>query len=253
MPLPPASNFTLCRCCVYAVGAAISLPHCQADASISQATVKAKQEALQLHAVLDTAGQSAAAGDQAAVIAALAPVLLCCTDKEQQMMQLNEQQWLRGMHMLLSAATASSRPDLALRCHLRLLNALLPAVPPRLLPLAQGREDAADSEAAAVLHAAAEELMARREAAGVLDAAAAFLQQHRTAILLPHAARSSGGGAEQQERLEHPVVLHAMERAMFAEVQQQAVIAVASCAASLAAAGPAATESALNLKASGFC
>lgn len=252
---PVCSHALTCMprvCHIYAVGLAISLPHCQADASISQATVKAKQEALQLHTVLGAAGQSAAAGDQAAVVDALAPVLLCNTDKEQQMLQLDEQQWLRGMHMLLSAASASGSLGLVLRCHLRLLNALLPAVPPQLLPLLQGREDAADSQAAAALHAAAEQLMARREAAGALDAAASFLQQHCAALSLPAAAECSSGSAEQQPRQKHQVALHPMELAMFEEVQQQAALAVASCAASLAAAGPAAAESALNLKASGL-
>ena len=247
-----------CVACV-AGGRAIELPHCQADGSISLAAVHGKQEALELHTVLEGAGKSAAAGDHAAVVAVLAPVLLCCSDKEQLMLQLDQQQWMRGMQMLLGAASASGSWALALRCHLRLLNALLPHVPQPLLAVIQGKEEEEGGQGPAAtavatassLHAAAEHLAVQPAAAAALDAAASLLQQHdfavRAAVSRSGSGRPSSGGRGQPEA-RAVLTLHPMECAMYKAVQHQLALTVAGCSAALAAAGPAAAESRLNLK-----
>lgn len=222
--------------------------------------MQAKQEALQLHTVLDAASQSAAAGDHAAAMQALAPVLLCCTGKEQQILQLDQQQWLSGMQILLAAAAATGSRALALKCHLRLLNALLPAVPPQVLGLVQGKEEeveaAVATDAVAALHAAAEQLVAQPGASAALDAAASFLQRH-TAELSLAASLSANGGSnsstipDQQlpsQQQQQQLALHPMERAMYEDVQHQAAFALASLSSSLAAVRPAAAESCLSLK-----
>jgi len=241
----------------------VAVPHCQADGlgqpdarSISLTSVHAKQEALQLHNLLERASMAAAAGDHAAVLAELAPVLLCCTDKEQQMLQLDQQQWLRGMQMLLSAASAASSWLLALRCHLRLLHVLLPAVPPQLAGfLRGGEEEIAADGAAAALHAAAEQVMAQPLLAGSLDVAARFLQQHRAALAECVPDSSHGGcgsddigGSCEQQHVHALLQLHSMERAVYEALQQQLSLAVAACTSSLAAAGGPAADSCLNLQ-----
>ena len=241
----------------------ISLPHCQAGATISAAALRSKQEALQLHSVLEGAQRSAAAGDHSAAVATLAPVLLCCSDKEQQMLQLDQQQWLRGMRRLLESAGATGAWGLALRCQLRLLNALLPQVPAQALALLRGSEEQA--AAGALLPAllpAVEQLAQHQPALAALEAAASFLHQHGPQLVLSSrrggcgAIGSSGGGSGSssgcgcgsESDSACSVALHPMEVAMFEAVQHQLVTALASCSAALAAAGAAAAQSHLNLK-----
>jgi hypothetical protein len=194
------------------------------------------------------------------VVAVLAPVLLCCSDKERLMLQLDQQQWMRGMQMLLGAASASGSWALALRCHLRLLNALLPHVSQPMLAVIQGKEEeegqAAAASAVAVassLHAAAEHLSAQPAAAAALDAAASLLRQHDFAVkaaVSRSGSRShpSSGGRGGQPEVRAALTLHPMECAMYKAVQHQLALTVAGCSAALAAAGPAAAESRLNLK-----
>ena len=237
-------------------GRTLSLPHCQADASISAATAHGKQEALQLHTVLEGAGTAAAAGNHAAVVRTLAPVLLCCTDKEQQMHELDQAQWLRGMQMLLAAAEATRSWGLALRCHLRLMNALLPVASSTLAPLVHGQEDAAAgvaaSAAAAALHACAEQLVGQPPAVAALDATAAFLQKHRAALEVAVAPANSSVAAQRDTAAgPQALALHPMERAMYEAVQQQLALVLASCGAALGALGSA-VESQLNIKVGGL-
>ena len=234
----------------------LALRHCQADSAISTAAVHSKQEALQLHSVLEGAQRAADGGEHGAVVAALAPVLLCCSDKEQQMLQLDQQQWLRGMGMLLAAAGATQAWGLALRCHLRLLNALLPQVPPQALALIQGGEQQPSGGALLpALLPAAEQLAQQPAAAGALKAAAAFLHRHGPQLALSSRGRAASGGAGGSggsgAAPSCVVELHSMEAAMYEAVQRQLAVAVTACSVALAAAGGAAAQSQLNMKASG--
>lgn len=207
-----------------------------------------KQEALQLHSVLEGAQRSAAADDHNSAVATLAPVLLCCSDKEQQMLQLDQQQWLRGMKRLLESAGAIGAWGLALRCHLRLLNALLPQVPPQALAVVRGSTEAASSGALLpALLPAAEQLAQLQPAVAALDAAASFLHQQGPQLLLGSRSGNAGTSSNSAEPAS-AVVLQPMEVAMFEAVQHQLVAALASCSAALAAAGAAAAQSHLNLK-----
>lgn len=171
-------------------------------------------------------------------------------------MQLDTRQWLRGTQMLLAAASSAGDWALALRIHLRLLNALLPHVPSQLEALLQGGGDseAADGSGAtlALLLGAAEQLAQQHVASAALDAASAFLHRHSSRMVLstapaPLSSNGANGGDSQQAQLS----LHPMEAAMFGAVQRQLALVASACSASLAAAGPAAAQSQLNLKASG--
>lgn len=235
----------------------VSLPHCQAGATISGAALRSKQEALQLHSVLEDAQRRAAAGDHGAAVATLAPVLLCCSDKEQQMLQLDQQQWLRGMQRLLESAGKTGAWGLALRCHLRLLNAMLPQVPLQALALVRGGEEPAGSGALLpALLPTVEQLVQQQPTAAALEAAASFLQQHGSQLLLGSRSGTAGAsgdasGSGSGSAPAGTVVLHPMEAAMYEAVQHQLVAALASFSAEMAAAGAAAAQSHLNLKVRG--
>ena len=158
------------------------------------------------------------------------------------MFDMDQLQWLRGIRLLSAAAAAGNDAQLALRCHLRLLNALLPATPAQLLPVilsgkAEGeRQQPQPLPTGFSLTAAAQEVAAQplTSATAALDAAAAFLQQARA------------GNGNQLDML----ALHPLESCMFGTVLQQLLHVLASCCAALAAAGPATAENRLNLKAS---
>ena len=231
-----------------------------------------KQEALQLHSVLEGAEAAASRGEHAAVAAALAPVLLCCTAKEQQMLAMGAQQWQRGLQMLLAAAAAQGSWALALRCPPRVLNALLPAVPPQLGALIRDQQEQAGGPTAGgplpLMLAAANQVAAQPAAISALDAAAGFLHKHGVAVVLAHAGAPAGTAqqedqqaqqgsqqrqqGQQRRQQQQRLVLHPMEAAMYEAVQHQLVALLAGCSAALAVAGPAA-QSHLNMKARGGC
>jgi hypothetical protein len=132
------------------------------------------------------------------------------------------------MQLLLVAAGAggggSGDAGLALRCHLRLLSALLPPLPAAAIGGASERADdgAASPAPPAALAAAAEQLAGSPAAVAALEAAVAFLQQ-----LPADAALCSQDPAGDHRRL--------------------ALVVAGSAAAVAAAEGPAA-ESRLSLK-----
>jgi hypothetical protein len=72
------------------------------------------------------------------VVDLLTIVLLSCDDREDVMRKTNRVKWQETLEMLLKAAIATDNWKLALQCHLRLLDAVLPAVPQEILSLALG-------------------------------------------------------------------------------------------------------------------
>ena len=108
-------------------GAALRLPHCQADGAISQEAIASRLEVLRLHNIVARAGEAALLEDDAAVVAALVPAVLCCTEKEAQMARSSAHKWSKALRLLLGAASRLGDWGVALRCHLRTLEAALPA------------------------------------------------------------------------------------------------------------------------------
>lgn len=224
--------------------------------------MQSKQEGLQLHSILAGAEAAAAIGNHTAVVEALVPVVVCCGAKEQEMQQLHHPQWLHGVQLLLAAATEALDWALALRCHLRLLTSVLPAVPPLLAGETRHRSDLSGSEAdaaaagwaslPAALSAASDQLAVQPAAVAALDSAAAFLQRHGAHLILegspPPSATSATNDALQQQQQQQRVALHPAEQGVYTVVQRQLQLAVAACAAALKLAGPVAAESRLCLK-----
>lgn len=236
-----------CRAC------SITLPHCASDGAIGEGTVAAKLELLRVHALLAGATVRAAAGAHADVVGALAPALLSCNDQEAQLLALDRRLWLRGLELLLAAAgtagartgeaagapasAAAAQPGgaggwrLALRCHLRLLAALLPPVPTAVAPLLGGEDvweaaartaapGATARAAAAALRRVAEGLAASAPASAALEAAAAFLGANSELL-------SGEGGVVAEEG---PLALHPAELAMLRTLQRQLLVVVQACA-----------------------
>ena len=210
---------------------AIELPHCRTDASVSLAAVAAKLEILQLHSLLKHATQQAEAGLHADAAATLAPLLLCCSDKERLLRAQDPHRWQQALQLLLAAAKALDQPLIALRCHLRVLAALLPPVPPQLLSAwAQRGADegvAAPSASAladlrgALASGVADKFLAHPVAGEALCAAAAFLAG--SAPQLP--ALLAGGAAGD----ELDAALRPMERRLYRTVQQQLLAVLQAC------------------------
>jgi hypothetical protein len=72
------------------------------------------------------------------VVDLLTNVLLSCDDREDVMRKTNRVKWQEALETLLKAAIGTANWKLALQCHLRLLDAMLPAVPQEILSLALG-------------------------------------------------------------------------------------------------------------------
>ena len=101
--------------------------------------MEGKLEILQLGEVLGEATLLAGQGRHQEAAAVLTPVLLCCDQREALMAQMDRATWFRATHTLLATAAHVKDDVLALRCHLRLLCAALPAAAPALLDILQGR------------------------------------------------------------------------------------------------------------------
>eukprot|EP00887_Chlorella_sp_A99_P003338 scaffold26.g3338.t1 len=271
-------NHCLAAFAEHGMEAPIVLPHCRTDGGITPADVAGKLEVLRLHGMLVEAAEQAQRG--AAIARNIGPALLSCDAREEHLQLLDRQLWIRGLQLLLQAAAqeqaaeqggpqgATGRADgtppaagshgwlLGLRCHLRLLAAVLPPVPASVLPLLGGEDDwekqpqAAAAAAAAALKGVSDALAASPAAAAALEAAveclSAFGQQAWRCQQQggqQQASTDAGGGADSDAG---PVTLQPLEWQLLRRVQmqllvhswQQLVCDAAICTIHLATAAP---------------